>query len=222
MRLLKVAALALVAGAAATLPAPVLAYTVRPGDTLWDISRRAHLDLRQLIRENHLRHPDLIQPGQRLTLPTAPPQGPSASGSAPIGAPLAPPDLAPQEARAILTRAARAQQVDPSLVLAVAHWESGFNQSRVSRDGAVGLMQVMPSTAAWAGPALLGRRVDLANASDNSLVGAALLRRYLAEFGDTKLALAAYYQGEQAVRRHGIYPGSRAYVEGIYALQGRS
>ena len=218
MRLLKVAGGALLIGIAASLPAPVLAYTVRSGDTLWDISRHAGISLSQLIHENHLQNPDLIQPGQQLTLPSAPPQGPQ-----PAPAQTAPaPPLGADAARASLIRAAATQHVDPALVLAVANWESGFNQARVSGDGAIGLMQVLPATGAWAGPALLGRRVDLRNPDDNALVGAALLRRYLAEFHDTRLALAAYYQGEQAVKKHGIYPSSLGYVDGIAALRARS
>ena len=220
MRLLKVAAGVLLVGIAAIIPAPVLAYSVRSGDTLWDISRRAHVDLRQLIRENHLRNPDLIRPGQEISLPAAPPQAPSVAPAAGGPAPSLP-SSGSEDARAILTRAANAQHVSPSLVLAVADWESGFNQSRVSRDGAIGLMQVLPATGRWAGPALLGRRVNLNDANDNAAVGAALLRRYLAEFHDTRLALAAYYQGEASVKRHGIYPSSIGYVDGINALRAR-
>jgi soluble lytic murein transglycosylase-like protein len=82
-------------------------------------------------------------------------------------------------------------------------------------------MQIMPATAQWAGPALLGRPVDIHSAPDNARLGAALLRRYLDEFHDPKLALAAYYQGETGTRKHGIYPSSRGYVDGIWALRNR-
>ncbi len=117
--------------------------------------------------------------------------------------------------------AAREFRVDPNLVLAVALWESGQNQAEVSKDGAVGLMQVMPSTAQWAGPALLGRGADISLAPDNARLGAALLGRYVSEFHDPKLALAAYYQGERGTRERGVYPSSRGYVDGIWALRAR-
>ena len=110
---------------------------------------------------------------------------------------------------------------NPNLILAVAYWESGDDQTQVSSAGAIGLMQVMPATAQWAGPALLGRPVDIRVARDNARLGTALLRRYLDEFGDPRLALAAYYQGERATQLHGVYPSSRQYVDGIWALRNR-
>ena len=221
MRLRKVAysiPLAAAAAILAGLPASAGAYTVRPGDTLWDISRRAHADLRLLIQENNVKNPDLIYPGQQLTLPQAPqPQAPQPQGQKPA---LQAPNR--DQNRALLAQAAAHQGVDRSLVLAVAAWESGYDQGAVSRDGAVGLMQLMPATARWAGPALLHRQVDLADARDNAELGAALLHRYVAEFGDARLALAAYYQGEAATRQHGVYPSSRGYVDGIMALRARA
>src|SRR5438128_12685855 len=79
-------------------------------------------------------------------------------------------------------------------------------------------MQVETYTAAWAGPRLLHRRVNLNNAVDNAELGAALLRSYLTQLRDPKLALAACYQGLTGVRRYGIYPCSRPYVDGIWRL----
>jgi len=184
-----------------------LAYQVQPGDTLWAISRRTGISIADLAARNHIRNPDRIYAGQQLDV------------TPPAPAPPAEPDRA--AARALLVNAARQHGVDPALVLAVAYWESGWNQSEVSPAGAVGLMQVTPGTARWAGPALLHRPVDVHRADDNAALGAALLRRYLDEFHDEKLALAAYYQGEMAVRRHGIYPSSHRYIDGILALRDR-
>ncbi|WNC16257.1 lytic transglycosylase domain-containing protein [Brevibacillus brevis] len=45
--------------------------------------------------------------------------------------------------------ASQTYQVDPYLILAVIRSESGFETDRVSKKGAVGLMQIMPDTAAW-------------------------------------------------------------------------
>ncbi|HLB75405.1 MAG TPA: transglycosylase SLT domain-containing protein [Candidatus Dormibacteraeota bacterium] len=127
--------------------------------------------------------------------------------------------LTSAQARAILIRAAHHHGLNPNFVLAVSYWESGWNQAARSRTGAVGLMQVEPYTAAWAGLALLHRRANLSNPSDNAELGAALLRSYLDQLHDPKLTLAAYYQGLGAVRRHGIYPSSRSYVDGIWKLR---
>ena len=125
------------------------------------------------------------------------------------------------QARAILIRAARHHGLNPNFVLAVSYWESGWNQSARSYTGAVGLMQVEPYTAAWAGPALLHRAVNLNNPVDNAELGAALLRSYLDRLHDPKLTLAAYYQGLAGVLRYGIYPSSRTYVNGIWRLRNR-
>lgn len=123
------------------------------------------------------------------------------------------------QARAILVRAAHNHGLNPNFVLAVSYWESGWNQAARSYTGAIGLMQVEPYTAVWAGPALLGRRVNLNNPVDNAELGAALLRSYLDRLRDPRLALAAYYQGLSGVLRHGIYPSSRTYVDGIWRLR---
>jgi soluble lytic murein transglycosylase-like protein len=123
------------------------------------------------------------------------------------------------QARAILVRAAHHHGLNPNFVLAVSYWESGWNQAAVSRTGAVGLMQVEPYTAAWAGPALLHRAVNLNNPVDNAELGAALLRSYLDQLRAPRLVLAAYYQGLSAVRKHGIFPSSRRYVDGIWKLR---
>jgi soluble lytic murein transglycosylase-like protein len=123
------------------------------------------------------------------------------------------------QARAILIRAARNHRLNPNFVLAVSYWESGWNQAARSYTGAVGLMQVEPYTAAWAGPALLHRWVNLNNPVDNAELGAALLRSYLDQLHDPRLVLAAYYQGLGGVRRYGIYPSSWTYVNGILRLR---
>lgn len=205
--------LLLAAGAVAADTAGALAYQVRAGDTLWSISRRTGVSIQELASRNRIADPDRIYAGQELNVsPPAPP---------PAAVPAPAPPVSRPAARSLLVQAAQARGVDPNLVLALAMWESGWNQAVVSSDGAVGLMQVMPGTARWAGPSLLHRNVDLSRAEDNAALGTALLRRYLDGFRDPRLALAAYYQGEAATRKHGIYPSSRRYVDGILALRDR-
>lgn len=94
-------------------------------------------------------------------------------------------------------------------LLSVAKIESALKQSAVSKKGAIGLMQLMPGTAAALG-------CNAKDASENALGGAAYLRSLLIRYhGDSALALAAYNAGPAAVDRfHGIppYEETRSYV----------
>lgn len=103
--------------------------------------------------------------------------------------------------------------VSPRLLAAVAKVESGYNAGAVSRAGARGLMQIMPSTAAGLGV----NPFDPAQAVDGA---ARLLARDLREFGSLDLALAAYNAGGGAVRKHGgipPYAQTKAYVPKVKA-----
>jgi soluble lytic murein transglycosylase-like protein len=193
-------------------PGRAAAYDVQPGDSLWAISHRTGVSIDRIVRDNGIRNPNRILAGQHLVV------GDVAAAAAAPG-PRAPEPVRGEAARQLLVAAAREFGVNPAFVLAVSYWESGYDQTRISVDGAVGLMQVMPLTGDWAGPRLLGRRADIYLAQDNARLGSALLRRYLDEFNDPRLALAAYYQGERGTREHGIYPSSQRYVEGIWTLR---
>ena len=200
--------------AAAAAPAAAT-YRVQNGDTLFSISRKTGVSIATLASLNQLQQPYLIRPGQVLMLssPSAPSSTPAAGGAAAV------PDR--QAARSLLTQAARKHGLRPSFVQALSYWESGWNQSMVSNTGAVGLMQLEPGTAAYAGPWLLNRKVNINDPRDNVDLGAALLRHYVDEFNDPKLALAAYFQGEAGTQKYGIYPSSQNYVDGIWALRNR-
>ena len=68
---------------------------------------------------------------------------------------------------ALLYAAGMKHGVNPFLVMGLAWHESGWQSSVVSSAGAVGIMQVMPATAAVDGPELLGRSVNLYDPGDN-------------------------------------------------------
>jgi peptidoglycan DL-endopeptidase CwlO len=90
--------------------------------------------------------------------------------------------------------------VSPALLASVAKTESNFDPNAVSKAGAQGLMQLMPSTAQSLGV----NPLDPAQAVDGA---ARLLRSLLDSFGgDTKLAVAAYNAGSAAVKRYGGVP----------------
>ncbi len=111
-------------------------------------------------------------------------------------------------------------QVSPSLALAIALTESALNPAAVSPKNAMGVMQLIPDTAA---------RFRVANAFDpeqNIRGGLAYLRWLLAYFeGDIALAAAAYNAGEGAVERYrGVPPfaETRAYVKRIMGMVQRT
>jgi hypothetical protein len=114
-------------------------------------------------------------------------------------------DAAPANVRAtppqdVLDAAALNQQIPPELVRSVAKAESDFRGNAVSSKGAVGLMQLMPSTARELG-------VDPARADQNAEGGAKYLRELLLRYhGDSALALAAYNAGPGTVDRFGGVP----------------
>ena len=131
--------------------------------------------------------------------------------------PPEPRPLGPPSIREILVGAAQDHGVDPNLFLALSYWESGWRQDRVSDQGAVGLLQVMPNTAAYDGPKLLGRQVNIENPVDNAELGAALLK-YLLDDYDTRTALAAYYQGEPALLSGNYAADTWSYADGVIGL----
>jgi soluble lytic murein transglycosylase-like protein len=112
---------------------------------------------------------------------------------------------------------ARRYDVDIHLARAVAWMESGNNPAAVSPTGARGVMQVEPWTWRYT-EQLLGTHVD--NTTDGNIrIGVAYLHQMLREFGgDTRLALAAYYQGPNSVREVGLYGSSERYVSTVLAL----
>ena len=128
-----------------------------------------------------------------------------------------PAQLAGQPFAAQIDRAARQASLDPALVHAVIHVESRYNPAARSPKGAVGLMQLLPETAARYGVA------DPARAPDANLrAGTRYLSDLMALFeGRLELALAAYNAGENAVLRHGLrippYRETREYVPAVLA-----
>jgi hypothetical protein len=118
----------------------------------------------------------------------------------------------------IIASAAEAHGVDPLLVRALIQVESGYRPRARSRKGAMGLMQLMPSTA---------REYNVRHPFEpkaNIEAGIKHLKTLIDRFGDdVGLALAAYNAGPGAVEKfNGIppYRETRSYVSRILALAG--
>ena len=120
--------------------------------------------------------------------------------------------------KSMLYAAGLKHRVNPYLVMGLAWHESGWQASVVSSAGAVGIMQVMPATAAVDGPALLGRSVDLFDPGDNIEMGTAILKHNLDHWhDDLAKALCAYYAGGAAVTDWaGMRTDCKPYVWAVY------
>ena len=183
-------------------------YLVRPGDSLTAIAQRHGVSMPALARANGLDPAKPLLIGKRLKIPAG-------TAAPPLAAP-------PSSVRDTITRTAAAYGVDPSLARAVAWMESGFQPHVVSNAGALGVMQVTPPTWDFVETVLLGGRDVPNTTAGNIKVGVVFLRHLLRQFGgDERLALAAYYQGAQAVREHGLYKETVTYVAAIRSLKGR-
>lgn len=133
----------------------------------------------------------------------------------------APPEPAPVPAAVevveldkVIADAAGRYGVDPLLIEVVIWHESGFNPYALSKQGAMGLMQIMPDTAE-----LLGLD-DPWDPVQNVEGGTRYLADQIYRFGDLGLALAAYNAGPGAVLKYGgvpPYPETINYVDSILA-----
>lgn len=112
----------------------------------------------------------------------------------------------------IISEAARKYDLSPDLIHAVVRAESDYDQNCRSSAGAMGLMQLMPGTAAGLGV------TNPWDPAQNVLGGTRYLRQQMDRFGDVTLALAAYNAGPGAVQRYdGVppYEETQTYVRRV-------
>jgi len=116
-------------------------------------------------------------------------------------------------AERLVREAAERHHMDPALVRAVIETESGWNATAKSRKGALGLMQLIPTTAVRFGVN------DAFSPQQNVDAGVRYLKTLLERYnGNLDLALAAYNAGEGAVdRAHGVpaFRETRDYVQKV-------
>ena len=215
--------------AAPTRPAAAstFVHVVNRGSTVWGIARRYGVSVSAIVAANGIANPSRIFAGQRLTIPGG--RAPAPAAPAPVPATGASPAMPASMARLVaerdwvrrvIVREADRWGVPRAFALAVAWQESGWQQRVTSYAGAVGVMQLMPATADWVGQTMLGEHVDIHGTRSNVGAGVRLLKHYLQRYGGNRdLVLAAYYQGQAAVDRHGIYAVSRPYIASIRHLE---
>ena len=93
--------------------------------------------------------------------------------------------------------------VDSALLASVANVESGFRSDAVSSKGAVGIMQIMPSTAKWVAQKYKKdfSEEKLKDEEFNIMLGGYYLSYLIDYFGDTKLGICAYNAGQGNVAK---------------------
>ncbi|WP_146008942.1 LysM peptidoglycan-binding domain-containing protein, partial [Zhihengliuella halotolerans] len=211
-------------------------HTVASGETLSGIAGKYGVGLSKLLSANGLKNTSVIHPGKKLKVP--------GSGSTEAAGQLVPstflhykyPEATVKSAnenkavllsrdlpnrdemRSIIASTARQFGVDPSLALAHAYQESGFNATAVSPANAIGAMQVIPSSGEWAS-SLVGRKLDLLNPHDNAVAGVAIIAALQRTSDSFENGIASYYQGQGSVRRNGMYDDTKDYVRSVKAHQ---
>jgi soluble lytic murein transglycosylase-like protein len=180
-------------------------HVVRVGDTLTALAARFHTTIAALAATNHIDPAKPIVVGQRLRMP----------GAAPA--------LTSQklDVRGMLDQWSVRLGVDSQLVRALAWMESGFQTEIVSSAGARGVLQTLPTTREYVETVLAGRKIPQSVDGDIE-VGILYLKHLLGTFGgDERLALAGWYQGERAVKKHGLYEITKPFVANVLALRSR-
>ena len=209
--------------------------TLRSGDTVGALALRYHVSEAAIAKANGLRNPGMVRVGQRLAIPVKV-TSPAYSSNTFAGRTYASAVVraaarnrshlathavpSRMQTRDLIVSTARRHGVDPSLALAVAWQESGWNQRQVSVANAIGTMQVIPSSGEWASQ-MVGRRLNLLNTRDNVTAGVVILRALMRGSRSQKEAIAGYYQGLASVRKSGMYADTKAYVAAVLAHKAR-
>lgn len=196
-------------------------YVVRAGDTASGLAVRFHAWTTEIVSHNHLGRSGGLRVGERIEIPVVGRDGGKAgSGGGGGSGAWRHPDPDRDRVRHVVAATARRHGVDPQLALAIAWQESGWQMDVVSSADAVGAMQVLPSTARWMED-YAGRPLRLRRLPDNAEAGVLLLRVLGQQTERRAHRIGAYYQGLGAVRRHGLYGETRAYVRNVVAIRER-
>jgi soluble lytic murein transglycosylase-like protein len=189
-------------------------YVVRSGDSLSLIAGRQNTTVAALAKANNLKFNAPLRIGQSLSLPKVELHGPK---SLPARLRANPKRLAVRKHTA---KWAKANNIPQDLLEATLWQESGFDQSRVSSTGAIGVGQIMPETAGFIEKELIGVDLNPRNTENNVRMSARYLRYLLkANKSNTTKALHAYYQGMGSIEENGLYDDTIKYARNVQALR---
>jgi N-acetylmuramoyl-L-alanine amidase len=207
--------------------APGGVYVVVRGDNLGSIARRNGTTVSAIAQANGIRNVNFIRIGMRLNIPgnavpaaapTAAP-APAASGKFPRTL-LTHPDRVAYDA--YFNKWADANGIPRDLLKSICYMESGWSSTAVSRTGARGIGQLLPSTANFVKTNLIGHReLDINNPEDNIRMSARYIW-YLLKLngGNQQAAAASYYQAYTSIRRTGMHADTNSYVQTVFPLRG--
>lgn len=218
-------------------------HVVQPGETLTSIASVDGLSVAALAYANGISSNAELVAGKILWIPpqsTAAPATPAQiitttrTTTTQSALPVAPPvststaaaDPQPTAERVSsdeIAAVASANGVPPALAEAIAWQESGWNNDEVSGIGAVGVMQIVPSTWSWIDHYLTpADPLGTSSAIENVRAGVLLLHQLLDVTGGNQgLAVAGYFQGLASIRQFGMFPSTRLYVADVEALARR-
>ena len=226
------------APAAPAAPTRAATHTIVRGDTLSGIAARYGTTVTALMNANGL-NSTTIYAGRVLQIPGA--SAAATPAAAPAATPQLVPNTflhytypeatvsaanvnkaallnvgvpTRDEMRSLVRSTAVSMGVDPALALAIAMKESGFNHASVSPANAIGTMQVIPSSGAWASD-LVGRKLNLLDPRDNVTAGVAIIRQLVRTSSSLDIAIASYYQGAGSVKRNGMFSDTKSYVASV-------
>jgi N-acetylmuramoyl-L-alanine amidase len=208
-------------------PAGAGTITVHAGDTLTSLAAHYGTTPGALAAANGISDPNVISAGMRLIVPPVTVTATAAAGSPEAQGPVAtgdyPTPLLSFPRRLALqpdfVHSASVSGVPVALLEAVCWWESGWQVTAMSGAGAIGVCQILPSTAAFVSSTILQvPPLDPRDPADNIALCAAYLRYLLnSTGGNDSQALAGYYQGLASIAQEGPLPSTQAYVKGILA-----
>lgn len=142
---------------------------------------------------------DALPPPDLNLLATLPPDPAQAEAERVLAQGKLVADLAPEEFRPLVVKAANLYGIDPRLLAAVVTVETEWNPHAVGSHGELGLTQVLPSTGAWLADLAGMKEYDLADPETSLKLGALYISMLLKEYGTPEKALAAYNGGPGAV-----------------------